>query len=120
MTARATGEIWESAALAYLRKAGLVPVARNFHCRHGEIDLILRDGDVFVFAEVRYRHGSAHGDGTVSVGAAKRRRLVQAAQIFLQTHPQYASLPCRFDVIGCAGTPQHPSFEWTRNAFDAW
>lgn len=119
MTARATGEIWESAVLAYLRKAGLELVARNFHSRYGEIDLILRDGAALVFAEVRYRQDSTHGGGLASVGVAKQRRLVQTAQIFLQAHPQFASLPCRFDVIGCAGTPQRPVFEWTRNAFEA-
>jgi putative endonuclease len=119
MTARAIGTIWEDAALAHLRKAGLELVARNFHCRYGEIDLVLRDRDMLVFAEVRYRHDTAQGGGTVSVGAAKQRKLVQTAQIFLQKYPQFAALPCRFDVIGCAGTPPQPTFEWTRSAFEA-
>jgi len=56
---------------------------------------------------------------TASVGAAKQRKLVQTAQMFLQAHARLAALPCRFDVIGCAGTPQQPAFEWTRNAFEA-
>lgn len=119
MTARAIGEFWEDAALAHAQTAGLKLVARNFHCRYGEIDLVLRDGDTLVFAEVRYRHRGAHGDGTASVGAAKQRKLVQTAQMFLQQHARFAGLPCRFDVIGCTGTPQRPAFEWTRNAFDA-
>ena len=124
MDARAIGERWEHAALAYLRKAGLELVARNFHCRYGEIDLIVldrsrRDGDTLVFVEVRYRDDATRGGGTASVGAAKQRKLVQTAQVFLQAHAQFAALPCRFDVVGCAGTPQQPVFEWTRNAFDA-
>ncbi|MFT3789827.1 MAG: YraN family protein [Rudaea sp.] len=119
MTARATGELWEDAALVHLRHAGLRLVARNFRSRYGEIDLVVRDGDALVFVEVRYRHDAAQGDGTASVGASKRRKLVRTAQIFLQTHPHFAALPCRFDVVGCAGTPQRPEFEWTRNAFDA-
>lgn len=124
MSARATGDLWEGAALARLQQAGLRLVARNFHCRYGEIDLVLLDhggheGDTLVFVEVRYRDGAAHGSGTASVGAAKQRKLVQTAQIFLQAHARFAALPCRFDVIGCAGTPQRPVFEWTRNAFDA-
>jgi putative endonuclease len=119
MTTRAIGEFWENAALAYLRKAGLKPIARNFHCRCGEIDLILRDGDTLVFAEVRYRQDDAQGGGAVSVGAAKQRKLVRAAQFFLQAHAQFSDLPCRFDVLGCAGTPQAPLFEWMRNAFEA-
>jgi putative endonuclease len=120
MTTRAIGELWENAALEHLRKAGLKLVARNFHCRCGEIDLILRDGDTLVFAEVRYRHDAAHGGGgVISVGAAKQRKLVHAAQFFLQAHAQFSGLPCRFDVLGCAGTPQAPLFEWIRHAFEA-
>ena len=119
MTARATGELWENAALTHLRKAGLELVASNFHCRYGEIDLVMRDGDMLVFVEVRYRNDNARVGGTASVGPAKQRKLIQTAQIFLQAHARYAALPCRFDVIGCAGTPQRPAFEWTRNAFDA-
>ncbi|MBS0565847.1 MAG: YraN family protein [Proteobacteria bacterium] len=124
MTARATGDIWEGAALAWLLKSGLRLVARNFHCRHGEIDLVLLDrsgheGDTLVFVEVRYRDDATRGSGTASVGTAKQRKLVRTAQIFLQAHAQFAALACRFDVIGCTGTPQRPVFEWTRNAFDA-
>jgi putative endonuclease len=119
MTARATGAAWEDAALIHLRAAGLNLIARNFHCRFGEIDLVLRDGESIVFAEVRYRHAHEHGDGTASVGAAKRAKLVRAAQIWLQQNPHAAARPCRFDVIGCAGSPARPQFAWTRNAFDA-
>jgi putative endonuclease len=120
MSARDTGIVWEDAALAHLRAAGLVPITRNFHCRFGEIDLILRDSDSIVFTEVRYRNENACGDGIASVGAAKRSKLIRAAQIWLQQNPRYAAQPCRFDVIGCSGTPAHPQFEWTRNAFDAF
>ena len=119
MTSRGIGEFWEDAALAFVQKAGLKLIARNFHCRYGEIDLILRDGNTLVFAEVRYRHDGARGDGKASVGAAKQRKLVQTAQIFLQAHAQFADLPCRFDVIGCSGTPPHAAFEWIQHAFDA-
>jgi putative endonuclease len=120
MSTRDVGIQWENAALAYMLGEGLKLVERNFLCRYGEIDLILREGDTTVFAEVRYRNTAQHGGGTVSVGRAKRDKLVRAAQTWLQTHARFATLPCRFDVIGCAGTLQQPVFEWTRNAFDAW
>ncbi len=106
--------------MTHVRRHGLELVERNFRCRHGEVDLILRDGDTTVFAEVRYRGNARHGGGTASVGSAKQRKLVHAAQTWLQLHLRFATLPCRFDVIGCAGTLQQPVFEWTRNAFDAW
>ena len=120
MSARDTGIQWENIALKYAQDAGLQLLARNFHCRHGEIDLILRDRDSIVFVEVRYRGDDTRGGGTASVGAAKRGKLVRAAQVWLQAHPQHAALPCRFDVIGCCGTGASPQLEWTRNAFDAF
>lgn len=127
MDARDTGSQWEDAALAWLQAAGLRLVARNFHCRLGEIDLIMLDkssfddgGDSIVFVEVRFRNANARGDGTMSVGTAKRAKLVRAAQVWLQQNPRLASQPCRFDVIGCSGTLARPQFEWTRNAFDAF
>jgi putative endonuclease len=120
--ARSTGDVWENAALAHLQSAGLALMQRNFLCRHGEIDLVMRDRGAhagIVFVEVRYRKSGAHGDGTASVGATKRAKLVRAAQTWLQAHPRLTNEPCRFDVIGCSGTPQQPQFDWTRAAFDA-
>jgi putative endonuclease len=117
---RATGSAWEDAALLHLQRSGLVLVARNFTCRLGEIDLVLRDREQLVFVEVRFRGDSARGDGTASVGSAKRTKLIRAAEVYLQANPRLAALPCRFDVVGCSGTPQAPAFEWTRSAFDAF
>jgi len=85
MGARGTGTHWENAALLHAQKAGLELLERNFQCRLGEIDLILADGDVIVFTEVRYRGDGARGDGTATVGAAKQAKLVRAAQLWLQT-----------------------------------
>ena len=45
----------EENALSFLVRQGLDVVERNFRCRFGEIDLIMRDGDVLVFVEVRKR-----------------------------------------------------------------
>ena len=120
--ARSTGDLWENAALTHLQGAGLEMLERNFLCRYGEIDLIMRDRRShagIVFIEVRYRKSAGHGDGSASVGPAKRAKLVRTAQVWLQAHPKFANEPCRFDVIGCSGTAQEPAFDWTRAAFDA-
>ena len=117
---RSTGASWERAALQHLLDNGLQLLARNFTCRLGEIDLVLRDREQLVFAEVRYRDNARHGSGTLTVGPAKQAKLVRAAALYLQAHPQLAGLPCRFDVVGCSGTPEQPAFDWTRNAFDAF
>jgi putative endonuclease len=119
MTSRGTGAVWESVAEAHLQQSGLRTLARNFTCRLGEIDLVMAERDCTVFVEVRFRRDAGHGDGTASVGASKRTKLLRAAQVWLLAHPQCATQPCRFDVVGCSGTPQAPQFDWIRNAFEA-
>lgn len=114
---RKTGLAWESAVETWLRGAGLRSLARNYFCRYGEIDLIMRDGDCVVFIESRYRKT---GDGVASVGASKRIKLQRAASMYLQANPALANAACRFDVVGCCGTPEKPAFDWVRNAFDAY
>jgi putative endonuclease len=113
---RKTGSEWEAAVEIWLRKAGLRSLTRNYFCRYGEIDLIMRDGDCVVFVESRYRNT---GDGLASVGAAKRLKLQRTASMYLQAHPALANAPCRFDVVGCRGTPEKPAFDWVKGAFDA-
>ena len=113
---RKTGSEWEAAVESWLCRAGLRPLARNYFCRYGEIDLIMRDGDSVVFIESRYRNT---GDGVASVGASKRAKLLRAASMYLQANPAFANAPCRFDVVGCRGTPDQPAFDWVKGAFDA-
>ena len=120
---RAAGARYEDITLAHLLRAGLVLIARNFCCRYGEIDLVMRDVDTIVFVEVRYRRGVRStlnfGDGVDSVSAAKRAKLVRAASVFLATQPRLASRSCRFDVVGVAGDEAAPVLDWRPNAFDA-
>lgn len=113
------GEPFEVLARDHLEAAGLRLVARNFATRHGELDLVMRDGDTLVFVEVRYRAGASHGGGIDSITAAKRGRLATAAAQFLQAHPRLAALPCRFDVVALDGPRAAPRLDWRRAAFEA-
>ena len=115
----AIGARVERAAAAFLQEHGLTPVAANARYRDGELDLVMRDGAMLVFVEVRHRRSDGHGGGAASVDASKRRRLVRAAQRFLIDHPQLAELPCRFDVVETAGDPDAPRLNWLRDAFRA-
>jgi len=109
----------ERLALAHLVERGLVLVARNYRCRLGEIDLVMRDGDDLVFVEVRYRSGARHGGAAASVDHRKRRRLCLTAEHYL-THGKYRRPPrCRFDVVAVSGTPDAPRVAWLRAAFEA-
>lgn len=114
------GDAAEARALAHLTGSGLTLVRRNYRvargpgARGGEVDLILRERDgTLVFVEVRARSGALHGGAAASVGAAKRRSLVFAAQHFLLGLK--APPPCRFDVVAIEGA----RIEWLRAAFDA-
>ena len=105
----------ETAALAYLQDAGLRLLARNVRFKGGELDLVMLDGQTTVFVEVRYRASARFGGGAASVDLRKRRKLVLAAQLFLQRHPALAMQPCRFDVVEARGEP--PQLNWLRGAF---
>lgn len=112
----AIGREWEGVTRRRLEAAGLELIDRNYRCRLGELDLVFLDGEVLVFVEVRYRRRNDFGSGAESVGQRKRRRLIAAAQHFLQRHPAYADRPCRFDVVSI-GSGETPRVEWIRNAF---
>jgi len=90
-------------------------VGRNFRCRVGEIDLIMRDGQVVVFVEVRYRSDHRHGSAAETVTLQKQRRFTAAARRYLQQHPAAARAPCRFDVVAITGE----QVDWLKGAFAA-
>jgi putative endonuclease len=120
VTPKSVGDRAEALALEHLLRHGLALVCRNYRvargprARGGEIDLILRERDgTLVFVEVRSRASDLHGGALASVGAAKQRALVFAAQHYLArlTHTP----PCRFDVVAVEASGLH----WVRAAFDA-
>ena len=118
----ATGRRAEEWAHRFLIAQGLKLVARNFRCRRGEIDLIMRDGQHLVFVEVRYRKTGRYGSAAESVDSRKRARLIHCAEYFLKCFPSLARLPARFDVVTLApNTADAVSFNtgWIPNAFDA-
>jgi len=110
---QAQGRAGEQAALRYLRRQGLALVEANYTCKGGEIDLVMRDGDSLVFIEVRQRADGRHGGAAASITPAKIRRLLRAAQVYLQRFP--ALPPCRFDVVAIDGD----RLEWIRDAIQA-
>jgi putative endonuclease len=115
---QARGRAAEDTALRFLEDRGLVLLERNYRCRMGELDLVMRDGDSLVFVEVRARGQAGFGGAAASVGRAKQRRLVAAARHFLMTHPRAAELPARFDVVAISGSDGENPPHWIRAAFD--
>jgi putative endonuclease len=119
---RVRGFAVEAAARDYLQAAGLRPVAGNVGFRSGELDLVMQDrdalGDLLVFVEVRFRGNAGFGGGAASVDAAKRRKLVRAAALYLHRNGLH-DMPCRFDVVEADGDPARPRLHWIRDAFRA-
>jgi putative endonuclease len=113
------GSKWEQLAESFLQGRGLKTVQRNFHCRMGEIDLIMLDGQTLVFTEVRYRANDAHGSGAESVTVTKQRRIIMAAQNFLRFRQHHPSQVCRFDVVSIGNEEGRTLINWIQNAFDA-
>jgi putative endonuclease len=104
-------------ALRHLRAAGLQLVTRNYRCHRGELDLVMRQGEMWVFVEVRQRASGRFGDAAETVDWRKRARLVATAAHFLQSHPGAARSPCRFDVVAVNGPPSGAQLRWIANAF---
>ena len=113
-TKQERGRQAEDDALAYLLLQGLVLLQRNYLCRGGELDLIMRDGASVVFVEVRLRSGSAFGGALASITPAKQRRIALAAQHYLSMTGKHGD-DCRFDCILLDGK----DIEWIRDAFSA-
>lgn len=105
----------ETLAQRYLEQRGLSTVERNYRCKMGEIDIIMKDQDSLVFVEVRYRKQNAFGSAAESVTATKQKKIIRAAYHYLQAHHQQ-NTACRFDVLAISGV-QSERIEWIPNAF---
>lgn len=105
----------EKLAATFLTNHGLKLVTQNYHCRFGEIDLIMTDAKTLVFIEVRLRSNSQFGSAASSITPQKQKKLILTAQHYLQQHGQSA---CRFDAI-LMSKNNLQNIEWIRNAFDA-
>lgn len=118
-----TGELGrqaENRACLFLEKRGLKLLTKNFRCKYGEIDLIMQDGNMLVFVEVRFRSSHLFGGPLASITPDKQRRLLAAAQIYLQKHAvkgRYEGM--RFDVVALSAQAEEPEIEWLTNAIEA-
>ena len=99
------GAAGERAAERFYEEQGYEVVARNYRCgRVGEIDLIVRKGDFFVFAEIKTRRGDAFGGGIYSLNAKKKSSMRRTAGFFIDSELPASSkgLLFRFDLV-CVG-----------------
>lgn len=116
---RAQGALFEQRACAELKRIGFQLLSQNFTTRHGEIDLVMLDGDCIVFVEVRHRLHGSHGGAAASVTTTKQARLIAAAQLWLVAHPRFAQHACRFDVVSYDGVGDTAQMTHWRSAFES-
>jgi putative endonuclease len=111
------GQAAENIAADFLRGQGLEILERNYLRRLGELDIVARDRDVLVIAEVRTRATDRYGGAAASVDARKQRRLIRAASQLLQQRNDLSHLRVRFDVVAVLGVDREtPHVDWIRHA----
>lgn len=113
------GERGERIAERYLTGKGLRILERGYRARCGEIDLIAEEGEELVFVEVKTRTSARFGDPLEAVTPWKRRRILRAASLYLQSRGAW-NRPCRFDVMAIRlDSHGGAEVEHVRGAFDA-
>lgn len=92
------GVLGERAAKKFLKQQGLKCLTANFRSDRGEIDLVFRDGDCLVFAEVKTRSSEEWSRPAAAVDADRRRRLSRCALDYLRLlkNPR---VKIRFDIV---------------------
>jgi len=113
----ATGAQGEEIAARYLKGKRYEVLERNYRCRHGEIDIIVRRKNVLAFVEVKTRRSCAFGSPLEAVSLKKQRTICAAAQTYLQ-YSGLAGTSARFDVVGVLLGSGAPIIEHIENAFE--
>ena len=113
---RKIGSKQEAIATKYLESLGYSIIENNFYCRSGEIDIIAKEGDYYVFIEVKYRSSTEHGYPIEAIDQRKIRKVVNTTKYYMLTHNISEYSPCRFDVIVILGE----DITLIKNAFDGY
>jgi putative endonuclease len=99
------GAAGERLARRHLEQLGYEFLAANWRYPGGELDLIMHDGDVLVFVEVKTRRGERLGAAEESISAAQASRLLLAAEMYLVEHPAFADAFWRVDLVAVTLAP---------------
>jgi len=111
-----TGQQAEQLACDYLLKQNLELITKNYHCRRGEIDLIMTDKNTLVFVEVRYRKSDKYGSALESVNVKKQQKIITTAQYYLSQQSDSFS-EYRFDVVALNPSSTRIDITWIKDAF---
>ncbi len=116
----ALGILGENAACAELERRGYAVLARRYHTRAGEIDIVAMDGPTLVFVEVKARTTAEYGDPAEAVTLQKQGRVSAMARDYL-AKMEVVDVACRFDVVTLVLDERGEAVTLTvyPNAFDA-
>ncbi len=92
---RNTGFFGEDLAAKFLQKKGFGILERNFSNKFGEIDIIAKDKEIYVFVEVKSKKGTDIGLPEEMINAYKLQKIRRMAEVYMSGK----SLPCRIDVV---------------------
>ena len=118
MQRQMVGKLGEDLAVEELERRGYAVLARRYRTRHGEIDVVARDGQTVVFVEVKTKETDEFGTAAAAVTLHKQRRVVSMAVDYLARHRLTRS-PCRFDVVAIDGSGRDAKLTYYRGAFTA-
>ena len=78
----------------------------------GEIDLVMREGETWVFVEVKFRSAIQHGSPEEFFTSVKQRKVLNAVRHFLlDNNLNEFDTPIRIDVVALYGD----TLEWFKN-----
>jgi len=114
------GNRGEAAAALFLQRMGYQILERQWRSHFGELDLIVLDGDVIAFVEVKTRTSTSAGHPTEAITALKQRNITRSALAYLKRR-RWLERRVRFDVISVIWTDAHlsPSIQHYVHAFDS-
>ena len=110
---RKKGDQFEKKATLWLKKQKLIILKQNYSCQFGEIDIIAKDKNEYVFIEVKQRSSIQFGMACEMVSREKQKKIIKTAIIYLKQKYQNLDIPMRFDIISF----QEQKISWLKNAF---
>ncbi len=118
---KSKGKQYEDQAREYLVQRGLTLLNQNYHCRFGEIDLIMLQQEVLCFIEVKFRANMGFGGAASAVPLQKQKKIVKTALFFIAQNRRLAQHAIRFDafLIQQQANNQNFSVNWIQNAIYA-
>lgn len=95
---REIGIIGEKEAARFLRKIGYVILSQNFYTREGEIDIVAKDKNEYIFIEVKTRVSKKYGNPVEAVNKAKEKHILLSSKYYIYKY-RLQNKFIRFDII---------------------